>query len=409
MTAKGRNYIFWLTAFLLLLAVVPVQGAEPGSSQQKPLRGAHANLACADCHTSDSQGKQVADCSVCHIDQQGVLHGPMAHRRSEQAFTASAFDRYDPRFFEKNCSSCHVTSCGDCHSGGGHATARPGREDCHRCHRGYFVGADYWGLAPREDSQRYQRGIDIDGEKYLKMRPDVHAEAGLDCGDCHSMASLAAGSPGKGCRDCHQPDLRIIEHRIAAHQESLECYACHASWGAQEYGSFFLRVADNPVGDIFQVRREPGSEYLRSAYLKRQDAPPLAWNAAGRVSPVRPQFIAYYSDLRVGGKVENALAAAQWKAYVPHTIRRGTVTCDGCHDDPRRFLLEAADRRIYLPDKDGMTLPSFWDSNGQTLSNGRFFTPGEFARLSGRSPEYIRNYVEKWKNLVKHVDGSSAP
>jgi hypothetical protein len=155
------------------------------------------------------------------------------------------------------------------------------------------------------------------------------------------------------------------------------------------------------------VRRKPGSEYLRSAYLKRQDSPPLGWNAAGRVSPIRPQFIAYYSDLRVGSKLENVLAAAQWKAYVPHTIRRGTVTCDACHDDPRRFLLEAAERRIYLTAKDGMTLPSFWDSEGQTLSNGRFFTPEEFARLSRRSAEYVRSYVEKWKNLVKHVDTSS--
>jgi len=403
---------------LLVLTAVPAVAAGAAkctACHAATVRGAHAALTCAACHGEDGAARRTAastlvDCDNCHGDLQGVLHGPMAHRGNERVFAAVAFGRHDEGFFEKNCGSCHLASCRDCHGGDPHAMARPGKEDCHRCHRGYYVGADYLGRAPREDSQRYQRGAGFDGEKYLKMRPDAHAEAGLGCGACHSMASLAAGMPAaKGCRDCHQPDPRVIEHRIAAHLEKLECYACHSAWGAQEYGSFFLRVGDNPLGEVFRVRREQGSEYLRSAYLKRQDAPPLGWNAAGRVSPIRPQFIVYYSDLRIGGTVENALGAAQWKAFFPHTVRRATVACDGCHDEPRRFLLEAVERRIYLPAKDGMTLPSFWDNRGQTLVNGRFFTPEEFARLSGRTPEYVRNYVEKWQNLVNRVDASSVP
>jgi len=149
--------------------------------------------------------------------------------------------------------------------------------------------------------------------------------------------------------------------------------------------------------------------HIRSAYLKRQDAPPLGRNAAGRLSPIRPQFVAYYSDLRHKGGVENVLAAAQWKAFFPHTIRRGTVSCDGCHDEPRRFLLEAENRRIYLPAKDGMALTSFWDSRGQTLVNGSFFMPEEFLRLSSRSPAYVQGYVEKWKNFVERVEEPSKP
>jgi hypothetical protein len=388
---------------------------ECGACHRVTVRGAHAGLVCADCHGADGEerrpsGGAATGCTNCHAGMQGVLQGPMALRSGERAFAQAAFGRHDSRFFEKNCNSCHLADCLDCHGEDGHSIARPQKEDCHACHRGYFVGADYWGLAPREDSLRYQRGAGYGGEKYLKMRADVHAEAGLGCGDCHSMASLAAGERSAlGCRDCHQPDPAIVEHRIAAHLENLECYACHAAWASQEYGTFFLRVGENPVGEIFRVRREPGSEYIRSTYLKRQDAPPLGRNAAGRVSPIRPQFVAYFSDLRQRGGVENVLAAAQWKAFFPHTIRRGTVSCDGCHDEPRRFLLEAENRRIYLPEKDGMTLPSFWDSRGQTLVNGTFFTPEEFARLSGRNPEYVRGYVEKWKNFVQRVEDSSKP
>lgn len=418
MAAEGKKHIFWLTAGLLLLAAVPAMAtaaADCAGCHAVAVSGAHAALACADCHgradgtQRRTAGRAAVDCNSCHPGEQGVLHGAMAHRGSEKVFAAVAFARHDERFFEKNCNGCHLSACSDCHGGGSHAITRPGKRDCHQCHRGYFVGADYLGLAPREDSQRYQRGRGFDGEKYLKMRPDVHAEFGLGCGACHTMASLAAGSPAKGCRDCHAPDPKVIEHRIAAHLDKLECYACHSAWGAQEYGSFFVRVGDNPVGKIFQVRREPGSEYVRSAYLRSQDVPPLGWNAAGKVSPIRPQFIAYYSDLRLGGTVENALGAAQWKAFFPHTVRRATVTCDGCHDKPRRFLLEAEKARIYLPAKDGMTLESFWDSRGQTLVNGRFFSAAEVARLGGRSPEYVRSYVEKWQNLVKRVAASSAP
>jgi hypothetical protein len=415
MAGLDKHLYFFLALVLLLSGVLPAAAEECGACHRITVRGGHAGLSCADCHGSGGDKLTLSSgaatgCTACHAGMQGVLAGPMALRGSERAFVAQAFARHDARFFEKNCSSCHLADCLDCHGADGHPIARPQKEDCHTCHRGYFVGADYWGLAPREDSLRYQRGAGYGGEKYLKMRPDVHAEAGLDCGDCHTMTSLAAGSRSAlGCRDCHQPDLRVIEHGIAAHLEQLECYACHSAWGAQEYGSFFLRVGANPVGDIFQVRREPGSEYIRSAYLRRQDGPPLGRNAAGRISPIRPQFVAYYSDLRDKGGAENVLAAAQWKAFFPHTIRRGTATCDGCHDDPRRFLLEAENRRIYLPGKDGMTLSSFWDSREQTLSNGTFVTAEEFVRLSRRSPAYVRGYVEKWKNLVKRVEDSSRP
>lgn len=406
--------VFWLVALLLLLAA-PAAAEECRVCHAVTVRGAHAGVGCSDCHGAGGEVRRpsagsATGCTGCHPGFAGVLHGPMATRQAERAFARQAFGRFDSRFFEKNCNGCHLADCLDCHGGDGHAVARPQKEDCHACHRGYFVGADYWGLAPREDHPRYQRGRGYGGEKYLKMRPDAHAEAGMGCGDCHSMPSLAGREKAKGCLDCHSPDPEIIEHSIAAHLEKLECYACHSGWGAQEYGTFFLRLGENPLAEIFQARREPGSEYLRSAYLKQQDAPPLGRNAAGRVSPIRPQFIAFYSDLREDPpRQENVLAAARWQAFFPHTIRRGTVTCDGCHDRPERFLLEPEERRIYLPAKDGMSLSSFRNSRGQALANGTFFAPEEFSRLSSPTPEYVRGYVEKWKNFIERVEESSRP
>lgn len=258
---------------------------------------------------------------------------------------------------------------------------------------------------------RYQRGDTAYGEPFLKMTPDVHAEAGLSCADCHSMASLAAGRiSSKGCRDCHEPKRSVPEHRIPAHLEKMECWACHSAWAAQEYGTFYLRFSDSPSQDLYRVRRDQASEdYVKSAYLRKQDAPPLGLNGRGKVSPIRPQFIGYFTDIRHDRAIweENRLVAAEWKAFFPHTVRRGTVMCEGCHDNPRRFLFEPAADRIYQLQADGMTLTSFWDQSGQKVVNGSFLPAARYRELNRKTPAYRRAYLERWSKLIDHVEASS--
>ena len=417
--------MLWIVACFVLL----LTGAEPALAADAAnctachvtqVQGAHAGLACSACHGEDAGNAAVVRlaqraeerCRMCHPGMEQVLLGPMHGRSAEKAFVARSFGREDPHFFEANCNGCHVEGCLDCHGGDGHSIARPQRDDCAACHRGYFIGADYYGLAPREDALRYQRGPSYGGEHYLKMLPDVHAEAGLACGDCHDMASLAAGrKTGKGCRDCHTPDPAVIEHSIAAHLDKLECAACHAAWAPQEYGTFYLRDRRGDQKQFFRLRDQAGEGYLKSAYLRRQDAPPLGLDAAGKVSPIRPQFIAYFSELgesRPAG-VENRLLAAEWRAFTPHTIRRGTPLCDACHDNPARFVQEDPVRRIYQPDRDGMTLESFWNVKGQRVVNGSFFSVERVRLLRNRSPEYVRKYLERWQSLIENVDASSPP
>ncbi len=334
----------------------------------------------------------------------------MGQRSGEQEFVQRSYGRFDSGFWEKNCDSCHLKGCLDCH-GDGHWQSRPLRP-ASAVTTGYYTGWDYSGRAPREDNMRYQRGIAVNGETFLKMLPDVHYSAGMTCGACHSMASLAEGKKSsKGCRDCHKPSLKVLEHRIPAHLERLECYACHSAWAPQEYGTFFLRFRDQRMKEDFDLKPGPSAEYLRSAYLKKQDAPPLGINAAGRISPIRPMFIAYYTDImhaRNNGP-ENSLLAAEWRAYFPHTVQRGTVTCEGCHDNPTRFLLEPESRRIYNLEKDGMGLESFWQQSGQRVSNGSFMDAARYLRMSSKSPAYTKAYVEKWKTFLNRVEHSSRP
>ncbi len=184
-------------------------------------------------------------CLGCHPTARPVLSGPMATRSGERAFAHRAFGLEEgDAFFAEACSGCHVAGCGDCHTEESHPTGPPPNEACLRCHRGYSVGWQYEGKAPREDHRRYQRGGRSQGEPFLSMLPDVHFEAGLLCADCHPMSSLHEGGRAMHCADCHpSPSVSIPEHSISAHMSAMECVACHAAWAPQEYGTFLIRAS----------------------------------------------------------------------------------------------------------------------------------------------------------------------
>ncbi|MDH3357674.1 MAG: selenite/tellurite reduction operon b-type cytochrome iron-sulfur cluster-binding subunit ExtO, partial [Desulfobacteraceae bacterium] len=336
-----------------------------------------------------------------------IFNQTMSTRSIEKAFVKKIFEKNDPDFFQKNCNSCHVKSCVDCHERDGDVLIRPTSEKCLDCHNGYFTGSEFYGRAPREDSLRYQRGKKVKGETFLKMLPDVHAQAGMECGDCHSMKSLIAGEKSsKTCVDCHKADPAVIEHRIDAHQRNLECYACHSAWAAQEYGTFFVRFKDSSNKQYFRLRPWGDMKYIKSGFLKKQDSSPLGMNKRGKISPIRPQFIVYFTDVKNNRPVgeENRLLTARWKTFLPHTIRRGTVMCDGCHNTPERFLLEKEEDRIYRLQKNGMSLASFWSQKGQTVGNGSFMTPERFKKMASKPPEFKKAYAKKWKRLIKAVE-----
>ena len=405
-----------------LLAINPangVAGENCTSCHRVVMKGVHAALPCASCHrekpgviANPASGEHhAAGCIGCHKGYGALFDQVMATRSRERLFVRRTIGTRDPDFFGKNCRSCHLRSCTDCHGGDGHNIVRATGKSCMTCHKGYFVGMEYYGMAPREDSLRYQRGKVAFGENYLKMLPDVHAEAGMTCEACHSMKSLVTGAKSsKKCTDCHQVKKAAVEHRIGAHMKKLECYACHSVWSAQEYGTFYLRFINSPVQKDFEVVKNNGG-YVKSSYLKKQDAPPLGINAAGKVSPIRPEFILYTTTIknnRPAGK-ENQLLAAEWKAFFPHTIRRGTPMCDACHENSRRFIMEKKEDRIYDLPGDGMTLSSFWDQTGQKVTNGDFLPRERYLRMAKKTPAYWRGYLEKWQKLLNRVDGSSSP
>ena len=325
----------------------------------------------------------------------------MATRAGERAFAARAFGAHGERFFAHSCTGCHVSTCADCHGPAPHAAgARPGTEACLRCHRGYFVGWEYLGRAPREDHARYQRGPEANGERYLKMLPDVHAERGMTCADCHTMRSLQEGrKAAKTCAECHPAVSRAVpEHAIAAHLERMECAACHSAWAAQEYGTFLVRGGTPEQQEVFDAALPRWGEWRKSAYLKRQDAPPLGLNERGKVSPIRPQFVLFASDPRRGSRTacwppSGAPSSRTRCAAAPSPAPAATRT-------RARFLLEKDEDRHYLLERDGLSLRSFWSQQGQTVVNGAFLDRARHDHMNVKTPEYVRQYLRQWKSLL---------
>ena len=132
-------------------------------------------------------------CLACHPSARGRARGPDGDARGGAARSRGGPSaREGDRFFAPSCTRLPRRRLRRLPRSGAARRGEAGEDEaCPRCHRGYFVGWDYHGRAPREDHARYQRGAVADGEPFLKMLPDVHRERGMTCADCHTHAVAA--------------------------------------------------------------------------------------------------------------------------------------------------------------------------------------------------------------------------
>ncbi len=63
-------------------------------------------------------------------------------------------------------------------------------------------------------------------------------------------------------------------------------------------------------------------------------------------------------------------------------------------------MLESDENRILYPDKDGLALKSFYNSDGFSIDNARFVTRKEYEeKINIKSKEYLQKYFEKLDQL----------
>lgn len=174
------------------------------------LTGAHASIACSECHTNGIYSGTPQECHACHADDYANTTDPN--------HTAAGYST--------DCAACHTTATWQSgtfnHPGidliGGHAGL-----DCTACHtNGQYAGT------PRECSGCHS-------DDYNTSTDPHHAAAGfsMDCTTCHDIYSWDNGTfdhnttgysltgkhVGINCRDCHGSGVY--------NGLSTACFSCH--------------------------------------------------------------------------------------------------------------------------------------------------------------------------------------
>ncbi len=174
------------------------------------------------------------------------------------------------------------------------------------------------------------------------------------------------------------PDALVAMSSVEKHAESLECYACHASWVPQCYGCHVdvdygndadgnpksatdwvaSGTARNPDGSTAESPlgvggiKSPGKITETRAYL-RWEEPVLGINGEGRVTPLMPgcqivftvrsrdgrtvaldQIAVSYDEQEMLGQERTPLAI-DMAPVQPHSAQRKARTCESCHNNPK--------------------------------------------------------------------------
>jgi hypothetical protein len=217
------------------------------------LKGRHASLACAACHTGgELRAKLATECASCHRadDVHRGRRGNGCDRcHSETSWKAEGFDH--DRMTRFPLQGAHRSiRCDACHTGTlGHEKLST---DCAGCHREDDVHDGQQGAACSDchDDRSWRERVffehDVTRFPLLGMHATVACEqchatrrfhdVGVSCNGCHADDDVHLRRLGDDCARCHNPNgwkLWRFEHEAqtgfalhGAHAE-LDCHACH--------------------------------------------------------------------------------------------------------------------------------------------------------------------------------------
>lgn len=210
-----------------------------------------------------------------------------------------------------------------------------------------------------------------DGKKVI-----MHSANGLDF-EVPLLKQIALDDTWKS------PDAMVAMSKVVRHNQSLECYACHASWVPQCYGCHVqvnygkdaegepLQDTDwiaggsekTTVGEVLNGQtaesplgthgyKSPGKVFEKRSYL-RWEEPVLGINGEGRVTPLMPGCQIVYTVIGREGQTvalnqlgksldeqaelgqERVPDAIDMAPVQPHSAQRKARTCESCHNNPK--------------------------------------------------------------------------
>lgn len=169
------------------------------------------------------------------------------------------------------------------------------------------------------------------------------------------------------------PNAKVAMDSVQKHAESLECYACHASWVPQCYGCHVKMDYSGGKTDTDWVAsgnkrtengetaesvlgsggiKSAGKAFETRSYL-RWEEPVLGINGEGRVTPLMPGCQVLFTVVDRKGKVialnqtsrskDEAKELGQKRLpfgydmapVQPHSAQRKARTCESCHNNPK--------------------------------------------------------------------------
>ena len=205
-----------------------------------PLQGAHANLACAQCHQQGYNGTS-AQCYSCHqSDYQGARDPNHAASNFPTACqTCHTTVAWTPATFNHNqtafpLTGAHAsTSCQSCHASGYTGTPR----QCYACHAADYnrtTDPNHAAAGFPTACQNCHNTTSWDGASFnhdadfFPIYSGAHRGRWTSCSTCHVSPSNYAIFD---CTVCHEHSRSRMdsEHREVSNYryESGACYACH--------------------------------------------------------------------------------------------------------------------------------------------------------------------------------------
>jgi hypothetical protein len=205
-----------------------------------PLTGAHLQVNCVACHTTQYAGTPT-DCFACHqtdFDQSSEPNHQLAgfdHNctgcHATTAWEPSLFDHSTTgytltgRHLTAACSSCHGTSypetpsdCYSCHQTAYEGTTNPSHAsagfptECQNCHSTAAWTPSSW---------------DHDGQ-YFPIYSGTHNGRWDACSDCHVNPASFATFECINCHEHNQTDTDLHHNEVQNYQYlSTACYSCH--------------------------------------------------------------------------------------------------------------------------------------------------------------------------------------
>jgi len=192
---------------------------------------------------------------------------------------------------------------------------------------------------------------------------------------------------------------------IAAHNDKLECYTCHATWAPQCYGCHvkidysekkknvdWLKAShDHDIhgrtGDMKKSLKEyliDGKVTETRSYL-RWENPPLSQNGEGRITPTVPGCQTTITVIGKDGKAllqnhifkipnvegagEEGQKAIDMAPIQPHTIQKESRTCESCHTSDKALGL-GVDGAKTTGNPSQVTIVDLMTADGRVLPHG---------------------------------------